>query len=156
MLWPGTPDDPIQIIDVRDFANFAVDCAEQKIAGTYNAATPAGSFTMGQLLDDCLAVTAADMTPITVDGGWLDRQDLAQGRSIPIWAPPVGDFAGLPFTNSEKAVARGLHNRPPRETTRDTIRWWASLPAERQTSMKAGLSAEGEVELLRKWKKANG
>jgi 2'-hydroxyisoflavone reductase len=26
MLWPGTPEDNIQIIDVRDFANFTVDC----------------------------------------------------------------------------------------------------------------------------------
>lgn len=34
MLWPGTPADPIQIIDVRDLANFSIDCLEQRIAGT--------------------------------------------------------------------------------------------------------------------------
>src|SRR5690606_15039019 len=39
MLWPGSPSDPIQIIDVRDLANFTVDCVEQRITGTYNTVT---------------------------------------------------------------------------------------------------------------------
>ncbi len=39
MLWPGSPQDNIQIIDVRDLANFTVDCVEQKIAGIFNSVT---------------------------------------------------------------------------------------------------------------------
>ncbi len=39
MLWPGRPGDTIQIIDVRDFANFTIDWVEQRTAGTFIAAT---------------------------------------------------------------------------------------------------------------------
>ena len=54
MLWPGTPSDDIQVIDVRDLANFTVDCLEQRISGTYNTVTPKGTFKMGALFEDCL------------------------------------------------------------------------------------------------------
>ena len=36
MLWPGTPDDALQIVDVRDLANFTIDCVDREISGTYN------------------------------------------------------------------------------------------------------------------------
>ena len=59
MLWPGTPDDSIQIIDVRDLAEFTIRCAEQRITGTYNTVTPAGEYSMGDLQADCSAVAVA-------------------------------------------------------------------------------------------------
>ena len=43
MLWPGTPRDKIQIIDVRDLAKFVVDAIEQRTTGTFNTVTPAAS-----------------------------------------------------------------------------------------------------------------
>jgi 2'-hydroxyisoflavone reductase len=52
MLWPGTRADKIQIIDVRDLANFVVDSLEQKITGIYDMVTPAGGYSMGELHDD--------------------------------------------------------------------------------------------------------
>ena len=50
MLWPGTPQDKIQIIDVRDLANFVVDAIERRITGLFNTVTPAGSYSIGELL----------------------------------------------------------------------------------------------------------
>ncbi|MCG8369403.1 MAG: NAD-dependent epimerase/dehydratase family protein, partial [Proteobacteria bacterium] len=35
MLWPGTPEDFVQIVDVRDLANFTIDCLDRSIGGTY-------------------------------------------------------------------------------------------------------------------------
>jgi len=152
MLWPGSRADKTQIIDVRDLANFVVDCLEQKITGTYNTVTPAGSYTMGDLHDDCLAVTASDMNAVWVNNEFVSEQKLSEGRSVPIWAPPDGEFAGLAFVSGEKAVAAGLRNRPIRETARGALSWWKTLPEERRSKPRAGLSAEKEAELLQLWK----
>ena len=155
MLWPGTPEDDIQIIDVRDFANFAVDCAEKRIGGTFNTVTPMASFKMGDLLEDCLAVTAADTNPVWVGYDFIGANEIGAGGGLPIWEDPDGEYASLSLVDGTRAVEAGLHNRPTRETARDTVTWWKSLPAERSANMRAGLSAEKEAELLAKWKGAN-
>jgi 2'-hydroxyisoflavone reductase len=146
MLWPGSASDPIQIIDVRDLANFSIDCLEQRIAGPYNTVTPAGAFTMGDLLEDSVAVTAADMTPVWVSASFLSEHNARQ--SIPIWSPPNGEESRIALVSGERSFARGMKNRPTRETARDTIAWWNTLPAERTASLRAGLSADREAELL--------
>lgn len=148
MLWPGSRADRTQIVDVRDFANFTVDCVEQRIAGVYNTVTPAGAYTMGELHDDCLAVAASDMHATWVNGDFLDKQKLLEGREIPIWAPPAGEYANVAMINGEKAAAAGLRNRPVRETARDIIAWWRTLPEERTAKPRAGLAPEREAEVL--------
>lgn len=155
MLWPGEPTDPIQIIDVRDLAIFTVDCLEQSITGTYNTVTPAGSFTMGELRDDCLAVTAVDMNPVWVSDEFIAEHDARARGGLPIWEPPEGEFGALLSVDGSRAAAAGLHNRPTRETARDTIEWWQTLPAERQADLKSGLSAAREAELLSLWASRN-
>jgi hypothetical protein len=110
---------------------------------------------MGDLHEDCLAVSAADMTATWVDATYLEEQDLGERGSIPIWANPLGEYARVAMTSGERAIVNGLRNRPMRETTRDTLRWWETLPDERTASPRAGLSAELENELLEGWKKKN-
>lgn len=154
MLWPGTPKDPIQIIDVRDLADFVVQCLERRITGTYNTVTPPGAFTMGDLLDDCKAVTGAGLDPVWVDAGFLDEQGIRDELSI--WSSPAGGAAKLAFTSGERAFAQGLKNRPTRETARDTLTWWRTLPAERTAQLRAGPSPEQEAAVLEAWRKARG
>lgn len=150
MLWPGTPDDAIQIIDVRDLANFTIDCLEKRTAGTYNTVVPAGSFTMGRLVEDCLAVTAADMQPVWADAAFLAEQEV----SLPIWADPNGEMGNLLNVDGRRAAMAGLKTRPTRETARDTLAWWKTLPPDRTASLRAGLSPEREAELLALWNKS--
>ena len=152
MLWPGTPDDDIQIIDVRDLANFTVDCLEKKIPGIYNTVTPKGSFKMGHLLEDCLAVTASDMSPTWVSTEFLKKQE---DVLLPIWEDPQGENSQLLTVDGSRATAAGLVNRPTRETARDTIAWWKTLPAERTASTRAGLGPEKEAALLSDWHDEN-
>ena len=152
MFWPGTPEDDIQIIDVRDFANFTVDCLEQKILGTFNTVTPASSFKMGDLLEDSLAVTDADMTPVWVNTDFISENKISEGGGLPIWEDPDGEYAALSQVDGSRAVAAGLKNRPTRETARDTISWWKTLPSDRTDKLRAGLSANKEAEFLRLWK----
>ena len=155
MLWPGTPEDHIQIIDVRDFANFTVDCLEQKIAGTFNTVTPLRSFKMGDLLEDSLAVTNADMTPVWVDKDFIAENKIAEGGVLPIWENPDGEYAALSQVDGSRAATAGLKNRPTRETARDTISWWKTLPADRTEKLRAGLSADKEAEILQLWHEQN-
>ena len=150
MLWPGRTDGAIQIIDVRDLANFVVDAIEQGITGTYNTVTPSGSYTIGDLANDCLAVTGAEMKPTWVSAEFIDAQKL----NMPIWSPPTGEYAAVPFVNGEKAAAEGLKNRPVRETARDLIAWWKTLPAKRTRGIRAGPSSEREARALAQWHKA--
>lgn len=152
MAWPGTPLDDIQIIDVRDLANFVVDVAERRINGIFNTVTPAGSFTMGDLQRDCVAVTAADMTPTWIPYDFLRTQGLTDGGEFPIWVAPQSDEAFIAKVSGDRAHASGLKTRPTRETARDTISWWRSLPAERTGRLRSGLSHKQEAELLAAWR----
>ncbi len=151
MLWPGTPEDDIQIIDVRDFANFTVACVEQKTPGIFNTVTPLRSFKMGDLMEDSLAVTGSDMAPVWVDKAFIAENEVADGGGLPIWEHPDGEYAPLSLVDGRRAIAAGLKNRPTRETARDTISWWKTLPADRSDNLRAGLSAEKEADLLRSW-----
>jgi 2'-hydroxyisoflavone reductase len=148
MLWPGTPEDPIQIIDARDLAAFVIDCLEKRIVGTYNTVTPAGEFTMGQLQEDCLAATGSDMTPVWVSSDFVRAHGLVEGADLPIWSSPDGAESKAALVSGKRAFAKGLTNRPTVETARDTVRWWSTLPAERTASLRAGLSPEREAGLL--------
>ncbi len=151
MLWPGTPDDDIQIIDVRDLANFTIDSVEQKTAGIFNTVTPKSAYKMGDLLADSLAVTGAETTPTWVATSFLNEHDVAAGGGLPIWEDPAGETSALMTVDGSRAAAAGLVNRPTRETTRDTVAWWRSLPAERTEKIRSGLSAEKEAEVLALW-----
>ena len=152
MLWPGTASDPIQIIDVRDLATFTIDCLEKKVTGTYNTVTPEGSFTMGDLLEDCRAVAAAEVSPVWVDTAFVEEHELVPGGDLPIWAPPDGEEGKVAFTSGARARRKGLRNRPTRETARDTLRWWKTLPADRTAKLRAGLDPGQEARLLADWR----
>jgi 2'-hydroxyisoflavone reductase len=151
MLWPGTPNDDIQIIDVRDLADFTVDCVEQTILGIFNTCTPSGSFKMGGLMEDCLAVTASDMTPTWVNTDFLNEHEVR----LPIWEDPAGELSALLTVDGSRAAAAGLKSRPTRETARDTVAWWKTLPADRTATTRAGLTPEREADLLSLWAEKN-
>jgi len=152
MLWPGAPHDDIQIIDVCDFANFTVDCLERRTAGIFNTVTPLRSFKMGDLLEDSIAVTGADMTAVWVDKEFISENEVAAAGGLPIWENPDGEYYPMSFCDGSRAVAAGLKNRPTRETARDTISWWKTLPADRTDTLRAGLGADKEADLLRRWR----
>lgn len=155
MLVPGGPEYPLQIIDVRDLANFTIDCLERRITDTFNTVTPAGSYNMGQLLADSQAVTATDIEAVWVDEAFATEaqanSEVQNWGMFPIWHALEGDAAKVSSVAGEKAVAAGLHNRPIRETIRDLLTWWRTLPEERTSPMRAGMSSEVETDLIAAW-----
>lgn len=147
MLWPGTPEDLVQIVDVRDLANFTIDCLDRNISGTYNMANPPGSLTIGGLLEDCQAVTATDVDAIWIEEGFLREHDMLGGRDLPVWHG--SDELAV---SSVRALRAGFDHRPERETARDLLAWWDTLPEERRARIKSGPAPEREAEVIAAWK----
>ena len=114
---------------------------------------------MGELLADCRAVSAADVEAI-----WIDEEfarDAQQNNPVrnwgafPCWHPQRGSSAMPAQVVAERAREAGLRNRPVRETARDTLDWWQTLSAERQSNLNAGLAPAYETELIARWREGH-
>jgi len=152
MLAPGTPADPVQFIDVRDLADFVRLCVEKHSPGRFNACNPPRAVTMGSLLQASRRITGADTTFVWASVAFLTAQkvigdDAMPGNPLPIWNPPVGEDAGAALISPARAISRGLRFRPLEQTIRDTLEWQKQRPAAQQT-LRAGLSAQREAQLL--------
>ena len=157
VLTPERPDIFTQVIDVNDLAMFIVHCAERNITGTFNATSPAGELTMGEIFDTCRKVSGSDATFTYVSREFMVEKELQEWSDIPVYVPLDGADAGHPFINVKKALQQGLTFRPISETIRDTLDWWASVSQERKDRpMRSGLTAERELEALKAWHDKNG
>ena len=156
MLAPGTPRDPIQIIDVRDLAMWMMKLVETRTRGTFNAMSPPGVFTMGDLLSASERAMPNSGTTVT----WVPEDFLAvhwkpEELDLPPWSPTKGDLAGASLTSTKAAERVGLACRPLADTVRDTLTWFQSLPAERQEKLHAILDPQKEAETLHAWHETN-
>jgi len=151
VLAPGTPADPVQFIDVRDLGDWIVKTIEDRTVGVYNAVGPRETLGMGRLLDACNATGGGKATFTWADAAFLDEQKVAAWSDMPVWVPPIGEDAGFSQVSSARAIARGLTFRPVEETTRATLEWFRTEPAEHQAKLTSGLSPEREAEVLAAW-----
>jgi 2'-hydroxyisoflavone reductase len=151
VLAPGSPADPIQVIDVRDLASWMLELVERRVQGVFNAVSTPRQFTMGGLLDECLAAAGSDATLRWADAGFLQDQKICAWSDMPVWIPPAGEEAAASLTIVERAVKEGLRLRPLARTVRDTLAWFQSLPDERRVTLRAGLSAARERAALAAW-----
>jgi 2'-hydroxyisoflavone reductase len=154
VLCPGSPEDPTQIIDVRDLAEFIVHLAEQKVIGTFNATGPRAPLSMGEMIYGCRAATSGsnDVRFIWADAKFLTDNQVRGWSDMPTWIAPRPDNQGWGRVSIERAVKAGLIFRPLAITARDTIDWFKTLPAERQGKMVSGLPPEREKEILALWR----
>lgn len=151
ILAPGSAADPTQFIDVRDLAGFLLTTIERGRFGIYNADGAPGSLSMGALLDECRRAAGAESSLTWVPADFLEAQKVSAWQDMPAWIPARGDYAGFGRTSVAKAKAAGLRQRPLRETVRDTLDWWRTLPQERRAKPKAGIAAAREAEVLKAW-----
>jgi 2'-hydroxyisoflavone reductase len=156
MLAPGTPRDPIQIIDVRDLAAWMMKLVESRTTGYFNAVSSPGAFTMGDLVGSSQHAISEVGTSVT----WVPEDFLAahwkpDELDLPPWSPTKGDTAGASLTSAKLASRTGLRCRPLQDTVQDTLAWFQSLPAERQAKLRAGLDPQKEADTLRSWHLGN-
>ncbi len=151
VLAPNSEKDFVQVIDVRDLAEWLVHCVEQRTMGVFNADRPAGSLTIGELLATCKQVSGSDARFTWVPTAFLAEQKVEPWSDMPVWAPVEGEDVGFGQISTKKAAAAGLKHRPLSETVRDTLAWFQTLPEERRQTMRAGISPEREAQVLQAW-----
>ena len=152
MLAPGTPQDPVQIIDVRDLSAWMMHLVEKRTTGYYNAITPPNAITIGSLIEACQHETPAAGTKVTwVSEDFLTSHWKPEEVDLPPWSPMKGEYAGASLTSAARALKAGLRTRPLQETVHDTLAWFKSLPADRQAKLKAGLDPQKEADTLQAW-----
>jgi 2'-hydroxyisoflavone reductase len=143
----------LQWIDARDLAAWLLDMLERGGSGIYNAATPAGAYRFGGLIE-LLCALAPEEAPAAT---WVDEALLAQygvrpWSELPLWIA-AGDsaHAGFMQIDSAKAVGAGLAFRPLDSTLRDSLAWLSTrepagcwqqvLTAERERAILAAAAA---------------
>jgi 2'-hydroxyisoflavone reductase len=152
VLAPGTPEDPIQVIDVRDLAAWLVVLMDTKTMGAFDAVGPGEPLTMGGVLNMSKAVTGSGARFTWVSAKFIEDFP-GEPLDLPIWAPPEGKTKGFHTRSGAKALKAGLVHRPAQETIKDTLAWFKTLPPERQAKRKAGLTPEREAEVLAAFRK---
>jgi len=124
VLVPGTPDDAVQLIDVRDLAQWIVHAAHTRLTGYFDGIGP--SSTRGQFLAECADALGASCTFT--------------------WVDPLPDFAGFATRDTSPARDSGLTVRTLSETARDTLSW-----ARTAGGPVTGLTADEESAALKAW-----
>ena len=147
VLAPGSPDDAVQVIDVRDLAAWIVDAAEARTTGVYTGTSHV--MTRAEFL-----AQMADGLGVEPQLTWVDQEFLAEQevepwmgpRAIPGWLP-LPEYAGLMAHDVRASYDAGLVTRPVGDTTRDTLAWLRDHPDATTT----GISRDDEAEVLRNW-----
>jgi 2'-hydroxyisoflavone reductase len=173
VLAPGSPDDPLQWIDVRDLADWLVTLAEHGTAGTFNAIGPPNPARWGDVLKACVDAGGGAKL-VWVPTTWLEQNGMGGEDAFPIWVPPTGKFEGFHRWNNDRAEATGLTFRPIADTVKATLAWYpgeierrvrvtrelaAAAAAKGQpapkgdpSALRAGPSRDDEQKLLAKFK----
>ena len=125
VLAPGSPDDPLQWIDVRDLAEWLVTLVENGKTGVFNAVGPKSPGRWGDVLDACNKAGGNKAKLHWVPAAWLEKNGMGGEESgFPIWVPPVDKFAGFHRWSNERAEAAGLAFRPVDDTLKAILAWF--------------------------------
>jgi len=153
VLAPGSPDDPVQFIDARDLAEWTIRMVENRETGIYNATGPAKPLTIGGMLEQMKGALKANANLTWLSEDFLKQQKVEPWSDMPVW---TGAGSGLARAKIDRALAQGLTFRSLGETALQTLAWFKSLPQNRQSKLRAGLTSEREAEVLAAWHKARG
>jgi 2'-hydroxyisoflavone reductase len=152
MLAPGTPSDPVQIIDVRDLTAWMMKLVEARTTGYFNAITPARAYSLGDIITASQKASPQAGTKVTwVPEDFLMKQWKPEEVDVPPWSPTKGEWAAASLTSAERSVKAGLTFRPLQRTVDDTLAWFKTLPEERQAKLRAGIDPEKEKTTLAAW-----
>jgi 2'-hydroxyisoflavone reductase len=147
---PGSPTDPIQVIDVRDLGAWLVHLAERGTMGTFNACGPSARMEWGRVVAACKAATSSPSTIVWVPSDIVEKV----GLDFPIWAPPFGETKGFHTWSNARALAEGLVFRPVEETVRDTLAWYRTQTTKADGRVKLAFTPEDEAKVLAAWRSA--
>ncbi|MCC9205153.1 NAD-dependent epimerase/dehydratase family protein [Arthrobacter sp. zg-Y769] len=166
VLVPDAPDQPTQLIDVRDLAQWLIQIARERTGGVFNAVGDTVPF--AEHLAAAATAAAAAGEPdgreagaqtaeaesafpqgtVPAPAGWLREQGVSEWsgpRSLPLWLEDP-DWHGMNARSNARARAAGLRLRPLQQTLGDTLAWEEAVGVERPRG--AGLTGDEERGLL--------
>jgi 2'-hydroxyisoflavone reductase len=175
LLAPGSPDDPLQWIDVRDLAAWLITMVENETTGVFNAVGPPSPARWGDVLASCVKAAGPKAAKLEwVPTEWLEANEMAGEDSFPIWIPPKGKYAGFHRWSNDRAEATGLAFRTMDDTAKAILDWYpteierrvrvtAQIAEENKakgkeppkgdpSALRAGPPRDRELALLEKWK----
>lgn len=147
VLAPEPKDQPVQVIDAWDLADWLVGMIEQGETGTYNTVGPAEPITMQDMLETIREAVGSEATFTWASVDFL-RHEGVGGGELPFWMLGEESTGGFQ-TDSSKAREHGLTLRPIAETARDTLAWAEQRPADHE--WRSGLRPDQEGQLLALW-----
>lgn len=135
---------------------------EGEAVGVFNAVSPPGMFTMGNLLSASIVAAKSLAKPadppraVWVPADFLEKQKVQPWGDMPVWIPESGDDLANAETSAARALHAGLKIRPIRQTVTDTLAWHLQRPEEERAKLKSGLTAEREKAVLDAWHASTG
>lgn len=121
---PESPQIPLQYIDARDLAEFALRLVHDDRGGVYNACTTPDSHTFGELLAACERAAGVRAEVRYENAQALLERGVQPWVDLPLWLPST-DAAAHAMLHASNARARtaGLTLRSIETTVRDTLAW---------------------------------
>jgi 2'-hydroxyisoflavone reductase len=130
---------PVQLIDVRDLAEWMIAMLEQGATGKYNATGPERPMRLLDVAQTCIDATGSTGELLLVPSDDLKSAGVVPWEHIPFWLEP--DEYGIMEANIDRALAAGLRFRPLAETVRDTYAWLQSSDHKRRVVFAPELEA---------------
>ena len=144
VLAPGKPQRRVRVIDARDLAEWIIEMAENRRAGTYNATGAEDGLTYGKMLEEIRRISASDAEFIWASEEFLEKQSVEAWSEMPLWLPE--EYNGIFEVKNDKAIADNLKFRPLAETIRNILNDIAAHPPDKK--LRAGMEAGKERELI--------
>lgn len=159
ILVPEVPgDEPLQVIDARDLADWIVRAIETDAGGAHNATGPQNGRACGwsDVLEACVDAAhrrgAAPLRLVPVGEAFLLEQGVAPWSELPLWLPSSdAEHLGLARVDCSRAVAAGLVTRPLAETVDAVLDEFATL-VDDDRRRRGKLTAEREQALIARWR----
>jgi 2'-hydroxyisoflavone reductase len=127
MIVAGDPATPVQYIDIRDMAEWAIRMVESHAVGTYNTVGPSAPTSLAQLIDAARVFASKPPAVTWVPVAWLGAQkDRDMWGQIFFWH--FQGLAGLTQINIDRALAAGFTTRTLSGTLGQVLRWYDEEP----------------------------
>ncbi|MCG7521514.1 epimerase [Ruegeria sp. Ofav3-42] len=140
---PAPKDRFVQMIDVKDVAQFAVRCGNEALTGVWNVTGE--PIPMAEVLSQIAEVSNSEAEIVWVEESSIMAADIAPWSDIPLMAPSLPEFRCFLSIGTEKAKLAGLTCRPLRETILPLLSWDR---ARRHVPLKCGMKTDQETQLL--------
>jgi 2'-hydroxyisoflavone reductase len=151
-------DAPIQLIDVRDLADWIVRAVEADASGAFNATGPQDGRACGwpDVLEACIDAArrrgGAPLRFVPVGESFLLEQGVAPWNELPLWVPSTdADHLGFARVDCSRAVGAGLVTRPLAETVDAVLDEFATL-VDDDPRRRGKLTLDRERELIARWR----